>query len=146
MAHLNGGAMRDPVALDSAIQPVLLVISGNAALLRLIRKAAKGKLEVVVRNWTVPDRELLCRRKPKLVVFDDTLVDRGERIWMLTQIKRFTPEANVMYVAAEHTPELERRARALGVACYGPLDDARLYAFAKKLCAQFSGVSESPFL
>ncbi len=142
MAHLNGGAMRNPVALDPAFWSVL-VISDNSSLVRLVRKAAKGKLEVVVRKWSAPDRELLSRRKPKLVIFDDAVVDRGERTWMLAQIKKFTPEANVLYVAAEHTPELECQARALGVAYYGPLDPARLYAFAEKLCSQFSGVPQS---
>lgn len=137
--------MRDPVARDSASQ-CILVISDNTALLGLVRKAAKGKLEVMVRKWSAPDRELLRRSKPKLVVFDDAAVDRGERIWRLAQIKRFTPQANVLYMVAEHTPELERQARALGVAYYGPLDPARLYAVAEKLCSQLSGVSESSCL
>lgn len=142
MVHLNGGAKRNPVLLDPAPRSVL-VISDNNSLVRLIRKAARGKLEVVVRNWSAPDRELLSRRKPKLIIFDDAVVDRGERIWMLAQIKRFTADTNVFYVAAEHTPELECQARALGVAYYGPLDPERLYAFAEKLCSQFTSVPES---
>jgi hypothetical protein len=109
----------------------VLVISDNRSLARLVRKAVGGRLDVLVRKWDVPDRELLRQSKPKLIVFDDAVVDKSERIWMLAQIKRFAPEANVLYVTAEHAPELERRVRAEGVTYYGPYDSGRLSAIAE---------------
>jgi hypothetical protein len=108
-----------------------LVISDNHCLVRLVSKAVRGRLEVLVRKWTVPDRELLRQGRPGLIVFDDAVVDKNERVWMLTQIKRFAPEANVLYVTAEHTPDLERQVRAQGVTYYGPYDSGRLSAFAE---------------
>jgi DNA-binding NarL/FixJ family response regulator len=123
-----------------------VVLSINLSLLRLIREAASEKLRVVVRGSGIPDRELLQRTKPKLVVFDDAVVDQSERLWVLMQIRRFAPNANVLYLTTEHTPDLERRVRAAGVAYYGPFD-ARLHAIAEKLCSKTADVwsgSNSP--
>ena len=108
------------------LRPMIVVISRNGLLVRLVRRATKGRLEVVVRNGNAPDRELLSRTKPKLVVFDDAATGKSERIWMLKQIKRFAPEAGVLYVSATHTPQLERLARAAGILYYGSFDRSRL--------------------
>ncbi len=121
----------------SAASHAVLVVSANDALARLIRKAAKGRLPVLIRQWTVPDRELLRQMRPKLIVIDDANSEKDERVWMLTQIKRFAPDSAIFYLAAEHTTQLERQVRAAGVAYYGARDDTRLYAVADKLCARF---------
>jgi hypothetical protein len=121
----DGDAMRDFVQ-PGLLRPIILVISRNGLLVRLVRRASKGRLEVVVRDGNAPDRELLSRTKPKLVVFDDDATGKSERIWMLKQIKRFAPEAGVLYVTAAHTPKLERLARAAGILYYGSFDPTRL--------------------
>lgn len=52
----------------------VFIISGNSSRLRLVRKAAQGKLEVVVRKWSAPDHASPRRRMPKLDVLDDAAV------------------------------------------------------------------------
>jgi DNA-binding NarL/FixJ family response regulator len=120
---------------DPASQ-VVLIISGNDSVARTIGKAAKGKVEIVVREWGAPDRELLRQARPKLIVIDDANSEKSDRLWMLTQIKRFAPDSAIFYLAAEHTPQFERRVRAAGVAYYGSADDRRLYPFVEKLFGQ----------
>jgi DNA-binding NarL/FixJ family response regulator len=126
--------------------PSVLVISHNRSLIRLVQKTTGGNFEVVVRNGSTLDRDLLSRAKPKLVVFDDAAAEQSERVWMLRQIKRFAPDANVVYVAAEHTPELERHVRAVGVAYYGSFDRGQLYALAEKFRTQLGGAHGRPAL
>lgn len=122
-------------------EPLVLVISSNHLLIRLVRRAVKGRLGVVVRSGHKPDRDLLQNAKPRLVVLDDS--DAGnEGVWMVKQVKRFAPDAGVLYLAANHTAEFERRVRAAGVVYYGSFDLARLVevfdAFAQRLfpCSQ----------
>jgi CheY-like chemotaxis protein len=100
---------------DPAYQ-VALIISGNGFIARVVRKAAKGKVEVVVREWTASDHELLRQARPKLIVIDDANSEKGDRLWMLTQIRRFAPDSAIFYLAAEHTPQFEQQVRAAGVA------------------------------
>jgi DNA-binding NarL/FixJ family response regulator len=114
---------------------ICLMFSVNPSLQRLIRKAIDRQLRVVVYGSNILDRRLLQQTAPKVIVFDDGLVDPSERLWMLKQIRRFAPDANVLYLATEHTPEFERRVRATGVAYYGPSDQARVYAIVRKLCS-----------
>ncbi|MBE3604882.1 hypothetical protein IMX07_14770 [bacterium] len=121
-----------------AASHVILVVSGNDSVARVVRRAAKGRLEVAVRAWTAPDRELLRRVRPKLIVIDDANSEKSERVWMLTQIKRFAQDSAIFYLASAHTPQFERQVRAAGVTYYGSGDDRRLYAVAEKLCAQFA--------
>jgi DNA-binding NarL/FixJ family response regulator len=112
----------------------IVVISGNVSLVGLIRKAASEKFEVVVHYGDALERDLLRRLQPKIVLLDDAAVGVTDRTWMLRQLKRFVPDAKILYLTADHTPELECRVRAVGVAYYGPLEPARVYAVAKRLC------------
>jgi hypothetical protein len=52
------------------------------------------------------------------VVIDDAAIEEPTRGWLLDQVRRLAPSALVAYIASNHTPEIERRARSLGVQYY----------------------------
>ncbi|HJU28315.1 MAG TPA: hypothetical protein VJ718_04045, partial [Candidatus Binataceae bacterium] len=62
--------------------------------------------------------DLLRSAEIALVVLDDAIVAESDRGWLLAQVRRNMPDAMVLYVAAEHSGENERRARAGGARFY----------------------------
>jgi DNA-binding NtrC family response regulator len=72
-------------------------------------------------------RSLLTRPSVRLVIVDDEAIAHSTRGWLLDRIHRYAPHALVIYVAASHDLENERRARASRVQYYTakPLDTTR---------------------
>jgi DNA-binding NtrC family response regulator len=72
-------------------------------------------------------RAVLGRPAIRLVILDDEAINESTRGWLLDRIHRYAPQALVIYVAASHDPENERRARASRVQYYTakPLDTNR---------------------
>jgi hypothetical protein len=70
---------------------------------------------------------LLMRSAVRLVILDDEAINESMRGWLLDRIHRYAPHALVMYIAASHHPDNERRARAWRVQYYTakPLDTNR---------------------
>ena len=54
----------------------------------------------------------------RLVVVDDEAVIEGDRGWLVAQIRRHLEGATLLYVAASHSAENERRARSHGAHYY----------------------------
>lgn len=115
----------------------VVVITGNRSLLRLVGETTGEKFEVVALDGDLLDRDLLRRLKPKLILLDDSAVSAADRIWMLRQLKRFAPNADLLYLTNEHTRELERRVRSVGVTYYGPTDHDRVRSLVEKFCSRY---------
>ncbi len=58
--------------------------------------------------------------KLRLVVMDDSEVDHADRSWLLARIRKWAPDARLLYVAAEHSPQSESQARRNGANYYLP--------------------------
>jgi DNA-binding NtrC family response regulator len=54
----------------------------------------------------------------RLIVIDDSEANQTERSWLLAQIRRWAPDARLLYVAAEHSLESESQARRSGANYY----------------------------
>jgi DNA-binding NtrC family response regulator len=81
-------------------------------------------------------RAFLLKPSLKIVVIDDEAIEESTRGWLLDQVQKRAPHALVAYIAATHSPENERRARAYRVQYYTskPMDAERtrrvLHSFA----------------
>lgn len=64
----------------------------------------------------------------RLVIIDDCEINPTERAWLLGQVRRWAPDARLLYVAAQHSPESESQARRSGANYYlaKPVDPALL--------------------
>ncbi len=107
---------------------MVLVVSGDGSLVEVVRKAYRSGWRVETRDEAVAGREILNRTNVRMVVVDDSALIENERGWLLHRIRRSVPDAFVVYVAAQHSPEVEREARASGAAYYAskPIDGERL--------------------
>ncbi len=91
--------------------------------------AAAAPSTWAIQNCTDPQeaRGALARPGVRLVIMDDEAINESTRGWLLDRIHRYAPHALVIYVAASHDAESERRARASRVQYYTakPLDQDR---------------------
>lgn len=105
----------------------MVVFSTDKNVLDLAEKAlpSSWKLERVENLGF--GREILSRPKVALIILDDESVTEESRGWLLDHIRRFAPSALLVYVAARHSPEDEKRARAYAAQYYTakPLDPDR---------------------
>jgi hypothetical protein len=62
-------------------------------------------------------------------VIDDSAIDHGTRGWLLDRVHKLAPDALVAYIAANHSPEVERWARSHNVSHYDsqPLEPERIH-------------------
>ncbi len=69
----------------------------------------------------------LLKPDVKMVVIDDEALEESTSAWLLGQVRKHALHALVAYIAAIHTPETERRARAYSVQYYTskPMDRER---------------------
>jgi hypothetical protein len=106
-------------------RPALLVLSSDSALVKLVTDAG-GQNFSIRHSVDHQDRsKLLLEPDLRVVVFDDEGMVESDRPLMLGQIRRVAPGASVLYVAADHDGENERRARVGGAHYYTskPLDE-----------------------
>jgi response regulator of citrate/malate metabolism len=91
--------------------------------------------EAAGKNWVVTQssdishaHEVLSRLRVRLVVIDDEQIEPPVRGWLLEQVRKHAAAALVIYIAAEHDLDGERRARAHPVQFYTarPLDADRV--------------------
>lgn len=106
----------------------IVVFSSDHEVLALASEAAAKNWEVLQGPDAGQAQELLSRLKVRLVVIDDQNVDPPMRGWLLEQVRKHAPSALVIYIAAEHDLDGERRARAHPVQFYTarPLDADRV--------------------
>jgi DNA-binding NtrC family response regulator len=105
-------------------QPAIVIFSSDHQLVAMAAEAA-GKDWVVRQSSDASQaREVMSPLKVRLVVMDDEQIDPKVRGWLLEQIRKHAASALVIYIAAEHDLDGERRARAHPVQFYTarPLD------------------------
>jgi CheY-like chemotaxis protein len=104
------------------------VIEGRqrvVALLSTDETLARAVGSVVEAPWRLEHRydiggliDFLRLPDVRLVVVDDEAVTEGDRGWLVAQIRRHLEGATLLYVAASHSAENERRARSHGAHYY----------------------------
>jgi DNA-binding NtrC family response regulator len=105
----------------------MVVFSSDRDILELAEKALPASWHLERVQKTAAGREILSRPNIQLVIVDDESVPEDSKGWLLDHIRRFAPRALLIYVAASHSPDEEKRARAYAAQYYTakPLDPDR---------------------
>lgn len=98
--------------------PLLILLTADDAIAQLASTAACAPWRLERRSDIDGFTELLRNADVALVVLDDEIIPDGDRGWLLTQVRRNLPDAMMLYIAAEQTSEVEKRARAGGASFY----------------------------
>lgn len=100
------------------IRRAIVVFSRDDSIVKLIG-------ECISDSWVVEKfcdaheaRAVLGRPGVGIVVIDDEAVEEATRGWLLEQVRKRAPHALVVYIAGNHSPDTERRARAYRVQYY----------------------------
>jgi DNA-binding response OmpR family regulator len=114
-------------AAQTAIPAVVVVCGTDKTLCALATEAGTANWNVESCPDAVSVRTRLSEAAPQLIVIDDEAVTTDDRGWLLERIRRLAPRAYVIYVAARHDAETEKRARSHGVHYYmsKPIDPHR---------------------
>ncbi|MGO9060997.1 MAG: response regulator [Candidatus Binataceae bacterium] len=90
-------------------------------------------------------RDRLSESTPHLILLDDEAVRPDDRGWLLERIRLQAPRTFVIYVAARHDAETEKRARAHGVHYYmsKPVDPNRIIQVSQAFIKAASRISGS---
>lgn len=103
------------------------VFSRDASIVKMIAESMSDSW--VMEKFADPHQAdgFLLKPGVRIVVIDDEAIEESTRGWLLDQVQRRAPHALVAYIAAIHTPEAERRARAYNVQYYTskPVDRER---------------------
>ena len=121
---------------DTELRRAVAIVSKDESIVNFITDNMSDGW--VVESCADPHRahSVLDGKGVKIVVIDDEAIEESSRGWLLDQVRKRAPHALVAYIAADHSPESERRARAYDVNYYTakPLDRERtlrvLHAFA----------------
>jgi DNA-binding NtrC family response regulator len=100
------------------------MFSADKELTALIKKIAAAPWKIQRCEDPTIGREALSYPNVRLVIVDDAAVDEEARGWLLDRIRRFVPQALLIYIASTHTPNDEMRARRYSAQFYTakPLD------------------------
>jgi len=95
----------------------------------IVKMIAEGMSDWIIEKFTDPHeaRAFLLKPGVRIVVIDDEAIEESTRGWLLDQVRKRARHALVAYIAAKHSPETERRARAYSVQYYTskPMDRER---------------------
>ena len=109
-------------------RPTILVLTRDASLRQLISDVCPSPWAVESQTEPGPSRDLTLERNVRMVVIDDEVVSAPERGWLCNQINKLAPGAAMIYIASQHSAEVEKTARAHGALYYTskPLDSGLL--------------------
>jgi DNA-binding response OmpR family regulator len=104
--------------------PTLVLFSSDKELTALVRNTVKTPWKIELCEDPAIGREALARPSVRLVIVDDGVVDEEARGWLLDRIRKFVPQALLIYIASTHSETDERRARGYSAQYYTarPLD------------------------
>jgi len=110
-----------------ASAPTLILFSADRELTALVKKTARAPWKIEVCEDPAIGPEALSRPSVRLVIVDDGAVDEEARGWLLDRIRKFVPQALLIYVASAHSEADEKRARRYAAQYYiaKPLDMGR---------------------
>jgi DNA-binding response OmpR family regulator len=122
----NDAAATEHVATEAhrLPAPTLVLFSADKELTALVRKNVKAPWKIELCEDPAIGREALSRPSVRLVIVDDGAVDEEARGWLLDRIRKFVPQALLIYIASSHSEADERRARGYAAQYYTakPLD------------------------
>ena len=115
---------RKPARLPT---PILVLFTSDKNLTTLVKKTVGAPWKIEVCEDPAIGREALSRPSVRLVIVDDGAVDEEARGWLLDRIRKFVPQALLIYIASSHSEADERRARGYSAQYYTakPLDTDR---------------------
>jgi DNA-binding NtrC family response regulator len=139
-AHAGGSPIQNGATRDGVKRPLaMLVVSSDESVVNFIAESMSDSW--VVEHCADAHRapSMLGRVEVKIVVIDDESIDESTRGWLFDQVHKRLPHALVAYIAANHSPAGERRARAYNVQYYTskPLDRERTL----KVLRSFAGAA-----
>jgi DNA-binding response OmpR family regulator len=129
--------------------PTLVLFSADRELTALVKKSVKAPWKIELCEDPAIGREALARPSVRLVIVDDGAVDEEARGWLLDRIRKFVPQALLIYIASTHTEADERRARRYSAQYYTakPLDIDRtarvIESFVRTAAARDSAVGQA---
>jgi DNA-binding NtrC family response regulator len=134
MAAIHNDRSSRGIDATATAQPVrkpahtLVLFSSDKELAALVRKIVKAPWKVELCEDPAIGREALARPSVRLVIVDDGAVDEEARGWLLDRIRKFVPQALLIYIASTHSEADERRARGYSAQYYTakPLDTDRV--------------------
>ncbi len=117
----------DPAGTATGRRRAVAVISRDESVVKTIAEGMSDSW--VIEKFTDPHEAHAFLLKPdvRIVVIDDEAIEESMRVWLLDQVRKHALHALVAYIAAIHSPETERRARAYSVQYYTskPMDRER---------------------
>jgi hypothetical protein len=125
----NSEASAPAPAADARAEPAptLVLFSADRALTALVKETVGAPWKIETCEDPAIGREALSRPSVRLVIVDDGAVDEEARGWLLDRIRKFVPQALLIYIASTHSEADERRARGYSAQYYTakPLDLGR---------------------
>jgi hypothetical protein len=112
---------------ERAPAPTLVMFSSDKELTALVRNTVRAPWKIELCEDPAIAREALSRPSVRLVIVDDGAVEEEARGWLLDRIRKFVPQALLIYIAGTHSEADERRARGYSAQYYTakPLDIGR---------------------
>jgi hypothetical protein len=109
-------------------RPTVLVLTRDQSLQMLVSSVCESPWAMEVGSDPGAPFGSASGRNIRVVVLDDEIVPAAERGWLCKRISKLAPDAILMYVAAQHSEQVERIARAQGAMYYTakPLDSDRV--------------------
>ncbi len=107
--------------------PKLVLFSADRDLIAMVRKSVRAPWRIEVCEDPAIGREALSRPSVRVVIVDDGSVEEEARGWLLDRVRKFVPQALLIYIASSHSEADERRARGYSAQYYTakPLDEVR---------------------
>jgi len=105
-----------------------VISDGDKSLSSIAEQAGASVWSIQSCRDAVKARDRLFESTPHLILLDDEAVRPDDRGWLLERIRQQAPRTFVIYVAANHDADTERRARSHGVHYYmsKPVDPNRI--------------------
>ncbi len=117
----------DPAGTTGEKRGAIAVFSSDDSVVKIIAEGVSDSW--IIEKFTDPHdgHAFLLKPDVKMVVIDDEAIEESMRGWLLEQVRKHALHALVAYIAANHSPETERRARAYSVQYYTskPMDRER---------------------
>jgi DNA-binding NtrC family response regulator len=109
-------------------RPTVVMFTRDVSLQQLFSNICAASCTVESNSDPSFARTLVLDRNVRMAVIDDEVVPTSERAWLCSQINKLAPKAALIYVASQHSAEVEKTARAHGAMYYTakPLEADRL--------------------
>ena len=127
--NVNGSGMSKMVTSHHQKRPPTIVaLSDDHDLVELLLRNCARPWKVTVTGDFSSYLNLTPNGACRVVVVDDEKLQEADRGWLLNKLQNWIPQAFIVYIAAQHSPEVEKFARSRGAGYYlsKPVDTERL--------------------